>query len=259
MPSPVKTAALKYGVPIHQPQALREFAKDVGSETFDLFVLASYGRILPGELLRAPRLGALNVHPSLLPRYRGATPIQNALRDGVTETGVTIMLMDEGMDTGDIVLQNAISIGPDETYGVLHDRLAIAGAQLLEAAIELLAEGRATPFPQNGAASVTKPLRKEDLLVDWMQPAPRIAAFVRSLAPAPLARANLCQTPVKLVRARASGESASGEPGVPVRPAAEGRGVLVPCGAGVLEIEELIPPNRGPLSGAQFYATYATR
>ncbi len=108
------------------------------SQRFDLFALASYGRILPASLLALPRVGSLNVHPSLLPKYRGATPIQSAIAAGETETGVSIMLMDAGLDTGDVVLQQRVAIEPGETYGELHDRLARAGAELLAQAIDLV-------------------------------------------------------------------------------------------------------------------------
>ncbi len=124
-----------------EPVRLRDFAAEIAGERFDLLALASYGRILPKVLLDLPRLGALNVHPSLLPKYRGATPIQGAILQDERETGVSIMLMDEGLDTGDVVLQRRIAIEPDETYGELHDRLAAAGAELLSEAI-VLAEPR---------------------------------------------------------------------------------------------------------------------
>src|SRR6185312_2883030 len=137
--SPVKTCALELGVRVYEPLKLRQFAASIAGEGFDLFVLASYGRILPQELLDVPRLGALNVHPSLLPKYRGATPIQTALRNGDAETGVSIMLMDAGLDTGDIVLREGVAIAPAETYGELHDRLANAGAELLGRALDLAA------------------------------------------------------------------------------------------------------------------------
>ena len=124
-PSPVKEAALDLGLRVYEPLRLKTLADEIPGE-IDLFALASYGRILPAALLAIPRLGSLNVHPSLLPKYRGATPIQTALREGERDTGVSVMLMDAGMDTGDIVFQERVAILPDETYGELHDRLAVA-------------------------------------------------------------------------------------------------------------------------------------
>ncbi len=200
-PSPVKAAAHALRVPVFQPASLRDFAREIGERDFDFFVLASYGKIMPQSLLEIPRLGSLNVHPSLLPLYRGATPIQSALRDGVAETGVTIMLMDAGLDTGDIVLQERTPVLPQENYGELHDRLARFGAQALSHAIDAGRGGAFPRIPQNGKATLTRPLRKDDLKVDWTGNAARIVNHVRSLSPNPAARAMLANTPVKILRA----------------------------------------------------------
>jgi methionyl-tRNA formyltransferase len=227
-PSPVKTCALELGLRVFEPAKLREFAASIAGEGFDLFVLASYGRILPKELLALPRLGALNVHPSLLPKYRGATPIQTALRNGDTETGVTIMLMDAGMDTGDIVLSERVPIGPGETYGDLHDRLAFVGADLLGRAIDLAAAGNPLPrTPQVGEASLTKPIVKEDLAIDWSWPPERIVDHVRAYAPQPAARAVVRGETLKILRAHVGDD-------------------------GKVEIDELIAPNRGRMSWSQY-------
>jgi len=226
-PSPVKVAALELGLPVYEPLRLRAFVQERAGEAFDLFALASYGRILPQELLDLPRLGALNVHPSLLPQYRGATPIQTALRNGDAETGVSIMLMDAGMDTGDLVLQERTPIHPDEDYGRLHDRLALEGARMLERAIALAGQGPLPRTPQRGQASVTTPIRKEDLLVDLAWPPQRIVNQVRAFAPQPAARALLDGELVKLLRAHVGPD-------------------------GALAIDELIAPNRGRMSGEAY-------
>lgn len=227
-PSPVKTCALELGARVHQPLKLREFAASIAGEGFDLFVLASYGRLLPAEILALPRLGSLNVHPSLLPKYRGATPIQSALRNGDAETGVSVMLMDAGLDTGDLVLSEPVAIAPGETFGELHDRLALVGADLLGRALDLAASGDALPrVPQRGEASVTKPIAKEDLVIDWSWPPQRIVDHVRAYAPQPAARATLDGEAVKVLRAHV------------------GEG-------GKLEIDELIAPNRGRMSWSQY-------
>jgi methionyl-tRNA formyltransferase len=233
-PSPVKSVAMELGLKVYEPTNLREFARDIASEPIDLFALASYGRILPQSLLDAPRLGALNVHPSLLPKYRGATPIQTALRSGDTETGVSIMLMDAGMDTGDLVLQEAVAIRPAETYGELHDRLAHIGAALLGEAIELARDSALPRAPQQGAASSTKPLRKEDLVVDWSWDAQRIVDLVRALSPQPAARATIDGETVKLLRAHVASDGSVG-------------------------IDELIAPNRGKMSGTTYMQSRAAR
>lgn len=223
-PSPVKRAALELGLRVWEPLGLKAFAGDLPE--VDLFALASYGRILPPALLTIPKFGALNVHPSLLPKYRGATPIQTALRDGERETGVSIMLMDAGMDTGEIVAQERVAILPDETYGELHDRLAAIGAEMLGRTFDLAARGALEHRPQQGVAIVTQPIRKEDLAIDWSWPAQRIVDHVRAYAPQPAARATLEGETVKVLRAHVAGD-----------------GVVV---------DELIAPNRGRMNGEAF-------
>jgi methionyl-tRNA formyltransferase len=226
--SPVKAAARELGVPVYEPEKLKPFAEELAhGEAFDLFALASYGRILPQTLLDLPRLGALNVHPSLLPRYRGATPIQTALRNGESQTGVSVMLMDAGMDTGDLVLQENAEIRPDDDYGTLHDRLALQGADLLARAIEQAGQGPLARVPQRGEATVTKPITKEDLLIDWGWGPSTIVNHVRAYAPQPAARALLEGETVKLLRAHVAPD-------------------------GTLAIDELIAPNRGRMSEAVY-------
>lgn len=226
-PTPVKLAAAELGLPVREPQSLRAFAEEIAGDGFDLFVLASYGRILPDALLRMARLGALNVHPSLLPKYRGAAPIQNAILNGDTATGVSIMLMDAGMDTGDLVLQATMPIRDAETYGELHDRLAEFGARLLGDALDLAQRGPLERHSQRGDATVTRPLRREDLLVDLAWEPQRIVRTVRAFSPAPAARAEIGGENVKLLRAHVGDD-------------------------GALVIDELIAPNRGRMSGEAY-------
>ena len=222
-PTPVKSAALALGLRVYEPTTLKTFARDLEDQAFDLFALASYGRILPAELLALPKRGALNVHPSLLPKYRGATPIQSALRNGETGTGVTIMLMDAGMDTGEVVLQESVAIAPDDTYGTLHDRLALFGGELLGRALDLAASGALPHHAQSGEPSVTRPLGKDDLAIDSSGPAPRIVNTVRAFAPAPGARMTLDGETVKVLRAHVGD-------------------------AGELRIDEIVAPNRGKMT-----------
>jgi methionyl-tRNA formyltransferase len=257
-PTPVKEAAMSLGIPVYEPSSLRDFAREHADERYDLFVLASYGRILPKELLDMPRLGALNVHPSLLPKYRGATPIQTALRNGDEETGVTIMLMDAGMDTGDIVLAERTPIASDETYGELHDRLARFGALALSHAIDQARSGFITHSPQRGESSMTRPLNKDDLVIDWKQPARDIVNWIRAFAPTPAARTTIAGVPVKLLRARIGAPTiAAVQPGEIV--AAAGEAVTIRCGDGTVDVLKLIAPNRGAQSGATFMQTLPTR
>jgi methionyl-tRNA formyltransferase len=261
-PTPVKVAALELGVDTLEPQALRE-ARDVLQDTHaDLFAVASYGKIVPQTILNLPRLAALNVHPSLLPLYRGATPLQGQLRDGVTTGGVTIIVMDSGMDTGDIALQEKSAIRPDETYGELHDRFAEIGAELLARACAQVADGTLHRTPQTGladpelvAATATRPLSRADLELDWRWPAARIVNFVRSLSPLPAARAELAGVAVKLVRAgfpTSGGTKFAIDPPPGTLVGQSGNAALVTCGDGQIAIERLVPANRGPVDGKVF-------
>lgn len=257
-PTPVKAAALELGIAVHEPQSLRAFAREHASEGYDLFVLASYGRILPQELLDLPKLGALNVHPSLLPNYRGATPIQSALRNGDNETGVTIMLMDAGMDTGDIVLQERTPIAPEERYGELHDRLARFGAQALSHAIDFARSGHIPRTPQTGKPSVTRPLTKDDLAIDWQWPANKIVNTVRAFAPSPAARATLAGMPVKILNASIGAKPSALMPPGEIMGTADSA-AIIRCGDGTVEVLELVAPNRGPQSGAAFTQSLSAR
>jgi len=225
-PTPVKSAALELGLRVYEPASLKAFLEEIAHASFDLFALASYGKILPQALLDRPKLGALNVHPSLLPNYRGATPIQSALLAGETVTGVTIMLMDAGMDTGPVVLQEKVEIAPDDDYGTLHDRLALFGGDLLGDAIDLAARGPLQGQPQRGEPSFTRPIRKEDLEIDWSWPPQRIVNTVRAFAPAPGARALIDGETVKVLRAHVERER--------------------------VVIDELIAPNRGRMSAESY-------
>jgi len=233
-PSAVKRVALELGLRVDEPLALRPYAAELRDEGIDLVVLAAYGRILPQVLLDLPRLGALNVHPSLLPKYRGATPIQAALLSGDRETGVSIMLMDAGLDTGSVVLAERVVIGPDETYGELHDRLARIGADALAQALDLADSGELVAAPQRGEPSLTRPLAREDLTVDLGWPAQRVVNRVRAYSPRPAARASIDGEIVKILRAHIGPE-------------------------GRLVIDELIAPNRGRMSGAAYLQSRRTR
>ena len=250
----MKAAALALGLPVFTPLRLRAFAGELAELRPAILAVASYGRILPQAILDLPSMGiAFNVHPSLLPLYRGATPLQSALRDGRTVTGVTIIAMDAGMDTGDILLQEPTPLGPAETYGELHERLARRGADLLAVAVERLAAGTLERIsqaslgvaPSEIAATLTRPLGKEDMIVDWSWPAARIVDTIRSLSPAPAARAVLGGETVKITAARLArpGEIGVTPDGGLVEPAGDGGAVVV---------LRLTPPNRGALTGAAF-------
>ncbi len=268
-PTPVKRAARELGIATIEPTRLRDSLETLRQAAADVFGVASYGKIVPQAILDLAPRGALNVHPSLLPLYRGATPLQTQLRDGVTDGGVTIILMDAGMDTGDIVLQERTAIGAHETYGDLHDRLAVVGAALLARACAALASGTLTRRPQTGLASeaeiartTTRPLRKDDWKIGSyasLSSAYDYANFVRSLAPAPAARiafhtfesvkvleaTPLAEPGPQLARSLADGEVvvASGT-------------VLVKASDGWLRVDELALPGGKPMSAAAFRNGY---
>jgi len=253
-PTPVKARALELGLPVFEPLTLRPFATDLAALAPDVLAVASYGRIVPQAILDVPARGiAFNIHPSLLPLYRGATPLQSAIRDGRTETGVTIIAMDAGMDTGDVLVQERTPLGPDETYGELHDRLAVRGAALLLDALTALEAGHLTRTPQDAfrietseiARTLTRPLGKDAFQLDFGWSAKRIVDTVRSLAPAPGARALVDGELIKILRARVArrGESSITSDGGIVLPAGDGEDVV---------LLEVVPPNRKRMSGAAF-------
>jgi len=189
-PPPVKVIAEKYQIPVAQPERLKnqEFLDYFRNLSPDLVAVAAFGQLLPGEIIRAPRMGCINVHPSLLPNYRGAAPINWALIRGGVKTGVTIMLMDEGMDTGDILTKEETMIGPEEIFGGLHDRLAEMGAMLLLKTIDMITEGKALRTPQDSSLATYAPrLKKEDGLIRWDADFRQTVNLIRGLAPVPCA------------------------------------------------------------------------
>ncbi|MBO4668414.1 MAG: methionyl-tRNA formyltransferase [Lachnospiraceae bacterium] len=186
--SPVKETALKHGIPVFQPEKLRnsEAVAEIEKAKPDMIVVAAFGQILPKSVLSLPKYGCINVHASLLPAYRGAAPIQWAILDGQKETGVTIMYMNEGLDTGDILLQKAIPIADDETGGSLHDRLAELGAEALMEALPKILDGSLKPVPQGEMTTpYAKQLTKEIGKLDFTQPAESLERYVRGLNPWP--------------------------------------------------------------------------
>jgi methionyl-tRNA formyltransferase len=188
IPSSVKELALQYGLTLLQPEKVGEeaFQEKMKSLQPELFVVVAYGQILPKSLLKIPKYGAVNVHASLLPKYRGAAPIPWAILKGEKLTGVTTMIMDEGMDTGDILLQTEIPIGEEETGEALHDRLALLGAQLLLETVKGMKAGNVHPIPQDHSKATYAPsLKKEDGRMDWSKEAKEIDRQVRALNPWP--------------------------------------------------------------------------
>lgn len=189
-PSDVKFCAEQYGIPVFQPEKVREEAsvERLRRENADIFVVAAFGQLLPKTILEMPRFGCINIHGSLLPAYRGAAPVQWAVLDGQKEAGDTIMQMNEGLDTGDILMQESIPLSADETAGSLYDKLSSMGGPLLLKALDAIEEGNVTPVPQGDSGThYAKMLRKEMGNIDWTKSAEEIGRLVRGLNPWPSA------------------------------------------------------------------------
>ena len=252
--SPVKRFAAARGIAVLQPPRLKGApeVEQVRALRPDALVVAAYGLLLPRELLEAGRHGALNIHASLLPRWRGAAPIQRALLAGDAETGVSIMQMDAGLDTGPVLMQKRIPIAADEDAGALHDKLAVLGAEAIVAALDDIEAGRAraVPQPQDGVTYATK-IDKRDTRLNWSLPARELERAVRSFRPAPGAFALLDGEPVKIWRA--SVVDAGGAPGT-VLEAQEG--LVIACGEQALAVSELQRAGGRRLSAAEFLRGY---
>ena len=261
-PSPVKAFALDHGIAVAQPRSLRldgRYPEDaqaakaaIDAARADAMVVAAYGLILPQWVLDAPRLGCLNIHASLLPRWRGAAPIHRAIEAGDRQTGVTIMQMDAGLDTGDMLLDERVDIAEADTTGTLHDRLADLGGRLIVEALQQAVRGglQATRQPQEGVNYAHK-IEKAEAAVDWTQPAEAIARRVRAFNPAPGAFATLQGETVKLWSAQPQGaDSSDASPGTIV--AARPAGITVRCGQGLLCVTELQRAGGKRLAAADF-------
>lgn len=247
---PVKQKALEAGIEVFQPEKARapEVADWLRARAPDVCVVVAYGKILPGELLGVPRLGFVNVHFSVLPAYRGAAPVQRALMDGVEETGVSIMVLSEGMDEGPVLAVERTPVGEDETAGELGGRLAALGAPLLVAALEGYARGDLVPREQDdGRATYAPKITPEEARLEWKQPARRIRDHVRGLNPMPGAWTTLRGRRVKVLRAVP--RDADLEPGA-LR--AVGDELLAGAGDAAIALLEVRPEGKRAMAGAEF-------
>lgn len=253
--SPVKAFALKYGIPVCQPISLKRDPDAVArlhAYAPDLMVVVAYGLLLPEDLLRTPRLGCVNVHASLLPRWRGAAPIQRAVLAGDTRSGVCIMGMEAGLDTGPVYLRRQLELDPGETGGTLHDKLAVLGAQALVEALPGIADASLVPRPQDAEhATYAHKIQKSEAAIDWSQPAIAIERQIRAFNPWPVAHTNLNGEVLRLWSAQAADLGAAAmKPGEVVETGKSG--ISVATGAGTLLITRLQPPGRRPMSAADF-------
>lgn len=246
MPSPVKVVAMEHQIEVYQPATLKsgEALERLSALKPELIVVAAYGKILPKEILDLPRLGCINVHSSLLPRYRGAAPINWAILNGETETGVTIMYMAEGLDTGDIISQRATAIDPDETVESLHDRLALLGAELLGETVAAIGAGTAQRVPQNDAESCYAPMLSRQLSpIDFSRSAHEIHNQVRGLIPWPATTMEIKGQTFKIFAVEETGMDSTQGAGTLL--GADRQGINVVCGDGkVLRILELQAPGK---------------
>jgi methionyl-tRNA formyltransferase len=249
---PVKELAQQYDIPVYQPLRLRqpEAVAELEKLAPELIVVVAYGQILPKSVLDIPAHGCINVHASLLPKYRGAAPINKAIIEGETETGITTMFMDVGLDTGDMLVKKTLSIGPEETAGALHDRLATLGRETMEETLQQLCAGTLQREVQDDEQSTyASMMKKEDGRIDWSRSAAEVHNQVRGLDPWPGAYTTINGELLKL--AGTSPEQAGGDkPGSVI--AADQDGVCIACGSGSLRVKELQLAGRKRLPAADF-------
>ena len=247
---PVKILALENGIPVFQPKTLKNeevYGQIAGLEP-DLIVVVAYGRLLPKAVLELPRFGCINMHVSLLPSYRGAAPIQWAVINGEKETGVTIMQLDEGLDTGPALAMQTVEIGPEATAGEVFELVSTIGSRLLCETVTKVLAGEVTAQPQQGEATLAPPLSKQMAEVDFLQPALQLHNLVRGCNPWPLAWFTHQGKKIKVLRAKPT--DAVGKAGsiISVTP------LTVACGQDALVLEHVVPEGARPMTGAQWAA-----
>jgi methionyl-tRNA formyltransferase len=251
-PSPVKHCALALGLPLLEPERLdAQVAAALAAPSPDALVVAAYGLLIPEPLLALPRLGGINLHASLLPRWRGAAPVQRAIEAGDPVTGVAIMRMEATLDTGPLYRQEQVDIADSDTSATLGARLADRGARLLVSVLDDLERGIARLTPQSAVgASYAAKLRKSEAAIDWRDPALRIARRVRAFDPWPVASTTLDGVPLRVWAARPDRQSTSATPGEIL--AAGGEGIAVATGDGRLWLTRVQPPGRRPVAAAEY-------
>ena len=253
-PPPVKVYAQEQGIPVYQPITLKDgaFAAELSALAPDVIVVVAYGKILPPYVLEFPKYGCVNVHGSLLPQYRGAAPMQRAVIDGCTETGITTMQMNEGLDTGDMLEVCRLPIGENDNFEKIHDALGAAGATLLLSTLAGLEDGTVTPTPQNdeGATYAAK-ITKADCLVDFSRTALEVHNQVRGLSPVPLA---FTHTPdgklLKLIKTTV--KKTEGTLAAPGTVLAAKDTLEIACGRGSIEVHRLLPEGKGRMNAAEY-------
>ncbi len=250
-PPPAKLAAQELGLAVFQPKRVKEpeFIDLLRKINPDVIIVAAYGQMIPKEILLLPKFGCINLHASLLPLFRGAAPIHWAIIRGEQETGNTIMLMDEGMDTGAILMQESMPISPEDTAGALTEKLATRGARLMTTALPLLVSGKLTPVAQDGTKATMAPLlKKGDGLIDWDLPAREIHNRVRGLSPWPGAYSSLAGQMVKIITTGVL--DGTGEPGMLYEK--DKNTLEAGTGSGLLRILSIQPEGKKPMTAGEF-------
>ena len=250
--TPVKEFALEQEYRVETPETLKDEAilpllQEIAP---DLIVVVAYGKILPAYVLNYPKLGCINVHGSLLPMYRGAAPVNHVLLDGQTETGVTTMYMDEGLDTGDMILKASVEISPEDNFGTLHDRLAKVGGDLLVQTLSLIADGTAPRIPQQGETCYASMITKETRKLDFSQSKTQLHNRVRGLAPEPCAFAFCGGKNIKILES----EPVEGTWDAPVGTIVDKKHLVIRVADGGLRLKTLQPEGKKPMSGESFCA-----
>lgn len=252
-PPPVKVFAEEKGIPVYQPVTLKngELQPVIDEYKPDAIIVAAYGQILPPYIIEFGGYGCINVHGSILPKYRGAAPIQRAIIDGEKKTGITIMKMDNGLDTGDILTIEETEIGAEDNFETMHDRLADIGGSLLVKTLKMLEEGSVTPVKQDDSlSSYAKKIEKSDCLLDLTEDAYYVWCRIRGLSPIPLSFAYLNGKMVKFIEAEYSEKSYDAEAGKVV--SLDGGKITVACGKGSIRLCRLLPEGKGRMSASDF-------
>ena len=253
-PTPVKSLALESGIPVYTPKTLRdgEFNSLLSEIAPELIVVVAYGKILPKEVIDFPKYGCINAHVSLLPKYRGAAPMQRAIMEGECETGVTIMYMDEGLDTGDIIISKSFPITEADDFETVHDRSAAISARLLSLTVDDIARGTALRTKQDDSlATYAKKVEKEDCKIDFSLDCEVVSARIRGVTPIPGAFCRLNGKMLKICKVKAV--AASGKPGEVIDLNSFGDGsITVACGRGAILIGAVIPEGKGKMSAGDF-------
>lgn len=248
-PSPVKVLAEEHQIPVFQPVSLKDSENQqwIKNQNADLMIVVAYGLILPQAVLDIPRLGCLNVHGSLLPRWRGAAPIQRSIWAGDTETGVTIMQMDAGLDTGDMLYKAICPINPSDTSASLYDKLAIIGPEALIHTVEMLSSGQCTAEKQDDSlANYAEKLSKEEARINWQDDAVHIERCIRAFNPWPMSYFMVEEQLIKVWQAEALEEAHDKQPGTII--SADKKSICIATGNGILNITQLQPPGKKAMS-----------